>query len=73
MFVGESLFGHGPSRQSSLGPFWARVRDEKCVHQCAQSGVELIENRRTVFLPMLRPSEARFTVPEGHAVEGYRG
>jgi ferredoxin len=34
----------------------------QCVHQCANSAVELEENVRTVFLPMLKKSEARITV-----------
>ncbi len=31
----------------------------QCVHQCAPSVVELVEDVRTVFLPMLKMSEAR--------------
>lgn len=34
----------------------------QCVHQCSFSAVELIENKRTAFLPMLKKSEARITV-----------
>lgn len=33
----------------------------QCVHQCVHSVVELIEYKRTVFLPMLKKSEARIT------------
>jgi len=33
----------------------------QCVHQCATGAVELVENVRTVFLPMLKKSEARIT------------
>jgi Pyruvate/2-oxoacid:ferredoxin oxidoreductase delta subunit len=35
----------------------------QCVHQCTQSAVELFENKRTVFLPMLKRSEARIANP----------
>ena len=31
----------------------------QCAHQCAFSAVDLVENVRTVFLPMLKKSEAR--------------
>jgi Pyruvate/2-oxoacid:ferredoxin oxidoreductase delta subunit len=34
----------------------------QCVHQCARSAVHLVENRRTVFLPMLKKSEARIRI-----------
>ena len=33
----------------------------QCIHQCARFVVELIENKRTAFLPMLKKSEARIT------------
>jgi Fe-S-cluster-containing hydrogenase component 2 len=33
----------------------------QCAHQCSFSAVELIENKRTAFLPMLKKSEARIT------------
>jgi ferredoxin hydrogenase large subunit len=33
----------------------------QCLHQCAFSVVELIEDTRTAFLPMLKKSEARIT------------
>ena len=31
----------------------------QCVHQCVHAVVELVEDRRTAFLPMLKTSEAR--------------
>jgi Pyruvate/2-oxoacid:ferredoxin oxidoreductase delta subunit len=34
----------------------------QCVHQCTVSAVALVENQRTVFLPMLKRSEARIKV-----------
>jgi len=34
----------------------------QCIHQCTHSAVELYENVRTVFLPMLKISEARINV-----------
>jgi ferredoxin len=33
----------------------------QCVHQCVRSVVELIEDKRTAFLPMLKKSETRIT------------
>ena len=33
----------------------------QCVHQCVRFVVELVENKRTAFLPMLKKSEARIT------------
>ena len=33
----------------------------QCVHQCARPVVELVEDKRTAFLPMLKKSEARIT------------
>lgn len=33
----------------------------QCVHQCVRFIVELVENKRTAFLPMLKKSEARRT------------
>jgi ferredoxin len=34
----------------------------QCMHQCSTSAVELVENIGTVFLPMLKKSEARIKV-----------
>ncbi|MBN1894352.1 4Fe-4S binding protein [bacterium] len=34
----------------------------QCVHQCPHSAVELVENIRTAFLPMLKKSEARIKI-----------
>ncbi|MFX0198001.1 MAG: 4Fe-4S binding protein [Candidatus Hodarchaeota archaeon] len=34
----------------------------QCVHQCASAAVALVENKRTVFLPMLKRSQARIKV-----------
>jgi ferredoxin len=34
----------------------------QCVHQCFASAVELVENVRTAFLPMLKKSEARIAI-----------
>ena len=33
----------------------------QCVHQCVRSVVELVADKRTAFLPMLKKSEARIT------------